>query len=223
MRQSCRCAIAVALFCLIGPLLACSQETDRKVQGGGIAAPGWQGKADRRGSTADSKLTAEGSALHIVTGPASVYWNPADSASGDYTVKATFREPKQTFGHPHPFGLFIGGSKLDTDQPTLLYCVAYRNGTYLVRLFSGGRVVTLADEESNAAIKSAGPGQEVVQEISWTVKGGRAECRINGAVVAGYDRAQIVGPGKLDSTDGVAGIRVAHNVDITVTGFGISQ
>lgn len=126
-------------------------------------------------------------------------------------------------GHPHPFGLFIGGSKLDTDQPTLLYCVAYRNGTYLVRMFSGGRVTTLADEESNSAIKSAGPDQPVVQEISWTVKGGRAECRINGAVVAGYDRSQIVGPGKLDSTDGVAGIRVAHNVDITVTGFGVSK
>ncbi len=222
MRQS-RCAIAVALICLVGPLLACSQEADRKVQGGGISAPGWQGKADRRGSTSDSKFTAEGNALHIVTGPASVYWNPADSATSDYTVKATFREPKQTYGHPHPFGLFIGGSKLDTDQPSLLYCVAYRNGTYLVRMFSGGRVLTLADEESNPAVKSAGPDQEVVQEITWSVKGGRAECRINGAVVAGYDRSQIVGPGKLDSTDGVAGIRVAHNVDITVTGFGISK
>lgn len=223
MRQSRRCTVPVILALLLIPLLACSQEADRKVQGGGISAPGWQGKADRRGSTADSKFTAEGNALHIATGPASVYWNPADTAQGDYTVKATFREPKQTYGHPHPFGLFIGGSKLDTDQPSLLYCVAYRNGTYLVRLFSGGRVATLADEESNPAVKSAGPDQPVVQEISWTVKGGRAECRINGAVVAGYDRSQIVGPGKLDSTDGVAGIRVAHNVDIMVTGFGISK
>jgi hypothetical protein len=30
----------------------------------------------------------------VTTGPAVAYWNPANKAAGDYTVKATFTEPK---------------------------------------------------------------------------------------------------------------------------------
>jgi hypothetical protein len=51
------------------------------------------------------------------------------------------------------------------------------------------------------------------------VKGDRAECVINGQAVAGYSKSEITGPGKLESTDGVYGLRVSHNVDVTVTGL----
>ena len=42
-------------------------------------------------------------------------------------------------------------------------------------------------------------------------------------MVAGYDKAAVVTAGKLKSTDGVYGIRFAHNTEATVTGFGISK
>ena len=32
--------------------------------------------------------------MHIISGPAVSYWKAGDKASGDYTVKATFTEPK---------------------------------------------------------------------------------------------------------------------------------
>ena len=40
----------------------------------------------------------------VTTGPAVTFWNPANKASGDYTVKATFTEPKymNLNNHPHP-------------------------------------------------------------------------------------------------------------------------
>jgi hypothetical protein len=53
---------------------------------------------------------------------------------------------------------------------------------------------------------AAAVGQPVTQEIMWRVKGGRAECSINGTVVAGYNKSEIVAAGKLQSTDGVFGI-----------------
>ena len=31
-----------------------------------------------------------------------------------------------SMSHPHPYGVFIGGNKLDTDTPTLLYCARLR-------------------------------------------------------------------------------------------------
>lgn len=201
-----------------------AQEADRKVAGGGITVKGWQGKVDaaaaKGGKTVnDSKFMEMGGGLHMQIGPAAVYWNPANTAKGDYTVKATFKESKVTSDHPHPYGLFIGGSKLDTDTPNVLYCVAYGSGEYLVRGFSEGKVMTVAKRAPAPSVNKAGADGGVTQEIAWTVKGDRAECSINGTVVAGFNKAEVVGPGKLEATDGVYGIRVSHNLDVMVTGL----
>jgi hypothetical protein len=211
-------------------LLGAQFDRDRVIPGGGIFVQGWTGKIDA-GSTRqgrvlnDAKFVQEGNALHITTGPATTFWNPADTASGDYTVKATFLEPKfmELNSHAHSYGIVIGGNNMGTDQMSYVYCVAYGDGNALVRGF-GPAVFTLLGTSPNAAVhKAAGVGQPVTQEIAWTVKGGRAECSINGSVVAGYDKAQLVGPGKLQSTDGVYGIRFTHNVEAIVTGFTMTK
>jgi hypothetical protein len=203
---------------------AFAQDADRKVAGGGITAKGWQGKIDPGKQTEgksinDSKFMEMGGGLHMQVGPAAVYWNPSNTAKGDYTVSATFKETKVTSDHPHPYGLFIGGSKLDTDTPNLLYCVAYGDGRALVRGFSGGKVITPMRAAPNAAVHKAGADGGVTQEIAWNVKGDKAECMVNGTVVASFAKADIVGPDKLESTDGIYGIRVSHNLDVMVTGL----
>ena len=43
------------------------------------------------------------------------------------------------------------------------------------------------------------------------------ECAINGTVVGSYDKASVVTDGKLKSTDGIYGIRFAHNTEGAVT------
>src|SRR4051794_35734557 len=92
-------------------------ETSRTVAGGGISAPGWTGKIDASEESSgqklnNAKLAQEGSALHVVTGPAVTYWNPANKATGNYTVKAAFNEPKYMSlnSHPHPYGIAIAGN-----------------------------------------------------------------------------------------------------------------
>jgi len=63
----------------------------------------------------------------------------------------------------------------------------------------------------------------VKQEIAMTVKGDKVSCSINNKVVATYDRSALVTTGKLKSTDGVYGIRFAHNTDAIVTGLKASK
>src|SRR5438874_2543935 len=205
-------------------------DRDRVIPGGGIFVQGWTGKIDassvRQGRMLnDSKFAQEGNALHVTAGPATTFWNPANTASGDYTVSATFLEPKfmELNSHPHSYGIFIGGNKLGTDAMTLVYCVAYGDGSALVRGFGPAVFTLLGTSPSPAVHKAAGVGQPVTQEIAWKVKGGRAECVINGTVLAGYDRAQLVGAGKLESTDGIYGLRFTHNVEAIVRGFGMSR
>src|SRR5207237_1391875 len=117
--------------------------------------------------------------------------------------------------------IFIGGHDLGTEQMSLVYCVAYGDGKALVRGF-GPAVFTLLNTSSNAAVhKAAAVGEPVSQEIAWNVKGNRAECAINGTVVDGYDKNQLVSADKLKSTDGVYGIRFTHNVEAVITGLSV--
>src|SRR5262245_9544399 len=223
-------AAASTMILAASTVIAAQFDRDRVIPGGGILVQGWTGKIDassvRQGRQLnDSKFVQEGNALHVTAGPATTFWNPANTASGDYTVKATFREPKfmELNSHPHSYGILIGGNKLGTDSMTLVYCVAYGDGQALVRGF-GPAVFTLLGTSANAAVhKAPGVGQPVTQDIVWKVKGGRAECSINGTVVAGYDRAQLVGAGKLESTDGVYGLRFTHNVEAIVSGFAMTK
>lgn len=211
------------------PAARAQQETDRKVEGGGVTVPGWTGKEDagnRQGLTVkDSKFAPEGTGFRLVTGPAGLYWSEANTATGDYSVKATFTEASQGYTHPHPYGVFIAGQALDSGAPTALYCAAYRNGTYIIRGFSAGTRFDVVGKPaaSDAVRKAASPDAEVVQEVGWNVRGDSLECVINGTPVWKGSKADVTGPGKLPSTDGAAGIRVSHNSDALVTGFDLTK
>ncbi len=224
-------ALAIAVF---APAIVNAQgsEVSRSIQGGGISVPGWTGKIDaneeKAGQTLNNaKLAKDGNELRVTTGPAVTYWNPANKATGNYTVKATFHEPKymNLNSHPHPYGIMIAGNDLGTPQQSYLYCAAYGNGNFIVRgmgpepfQMNGRR------GEANAAVhKAEGPGQPVTQEIALSVKGDRVECAINGTVVAGYDKSALVTSGKLKSTDGIYGLRFAHNTEVTVTGLSVTK
>lgn len=228
--------VALAVTVLASGAHARLQDPDRVVPGGGITGAGWQGNVIDAGalkqgrSITDSKFVAAGSTITINAGPAGIFWNPAHTATGDFTVKATFAETNylKHSNHPHPYGVFIGGTDLNTPKASLLYCSAYGNGTAIFRGFAptapngwfrlgGNRPV------ANDAIRKAGDDATVTQEIAINVRGGNVECVVNGTAVATHPVADVVGDGKLASIDGIAGIRVGHNLDVVVTGFGVTK
>ncbi|HEY0161353.1 MAG TPA: hypothetical protein VGB69_01630 [Edaphobacter sp.] len=220
--------------CLLATTLLHAQEgneTNRKITGGGISVKGWQGKVDasaeKAGESVDNaKLSAEGKTLHVTTGPAITYWNPKNVAKGDYTVSATFTEPKfmNLNTHPHPYGIVIAGNGLGTADQSYIYCAAYGNGAFIVRGFGPEPFQLNGRREENAAIhKAEGPGQPVTQEIAMQVKGDKVSCIINGTTVKTFEKSEVVTAGKLKSTDGVYGIRFAHNTDATVSNLKITK
>jgi hypothetical protein len=235
MRRTSIFALSLLALILV-PTAAFSQggqtETSRGVTGGGVSVPGWTGKIDAKeeaaGMTLNSaKLSKEGDTFHVITGPAVTYWNPANKASGDYTVKATFKEPKymNLNDHPHPYGIVIAGNDLGTDQQSYLYCAAYGNGNFIVRGFGPAPFQMNGPHGSgDAAVnKAAAVGEPVTQEIAISVRGDKVECSINNKVVASYDKSTLVTSGKLKSTDGVYGIRFAHNTEGFVSGLKLTK
>ena len=224
---------AVVAGLLLASSVAGAQDESRVVAGGGIKVPGWQGKIDpnearQGGKLEGAKLEKVGNDLRVTTGPALAYWNPSNVATGNYTVKATFTEEKYMSlnNHPHPYGLFIGGSDMGTDKQSYLYCMAYGNGKYIVRGFSGDTTFRLNSprgDEHAAINKASGVGASVTQEIALSVKGDKIECAINGQVVGTYDKSAAVGEKKLKSTDGIYGIRFGHNTDAVVKGLTLTK
>lgn len=226
MRSTRYLAAAAALVFVASPAQA--QDESRAVTDGGIFVQGWQGKIDareaERGMTLENaRFASEGSGFRVTTGPAVTYWNPANTASGSYTVRAHFRELEYMGlnNHPHPYGIVIAGNDLGTDQQSLLYCSAYGSGTFIVRGF-GPEPFQVSERRPTAhdAINQApGQGQPVEQEIAMRVTPDEVQCIINGTVVGSYPKSDVVGAGKLKSTDGVYGLRFGHNTEVIVTGL----
>ena len=228
------CAVSTALALFVPSVVAAQdQDASRVVKDGGISVPGWQGKIDpqevKAGQTLNNaKLApAASGALQVTTGPAVTYWSPKNVASGNYTVKATFTESNYMGlnDHPHPYGIVIAGNDMASDNQSYLYCSAYGNGSFIVRGFGpaafqmGGRRPTPHDSVN----KAIGKGASVTQEIAVSVDADSVDCSINGKVVASYPKAEVMGEGKLKSTDGVYGIRFAHNTDAVVTGLAVTK
>ena len=224
--------LSVAALSLVMVSTAGAQDGAIAAKDGGIKVAGWTGEIDAREKSAgmkveNSRLVKEGDAIHVTTGPQGAFWQSNAKASGNYTVKATFTEPKfmSLMNHPHPYGLFIGGNDMGTDKQSYLYCAAYGNGGFIVRGFGPApfQLNGPRGEKNDAVNKAAGKDQPVTQEIALSVKGDKVECSVNGKVVGSYDKSAVVGEGKLKSLDGVYGLRFGHNTEAVVTGLSMKK
>ena len=227
IRKLSAAALALAFVSTLG-----AQDAAIAVKDGGVKLAGWTGKIDATEETRGNKienslLTKSGDAIHVTTGPQGAFWDTKATASGNYTVSAKFTEPKfmNLMNHPHPYGLFIGGNDMGTANQTYFYCAAYGSGSFIARGF-GPRPFRLngGQGEANEAVhKAAGKDQPVTQDIAIKVSGDKVECIINGKTVGTYAKADVVGEGKLKSTDGVYGIRFGHNTEALVSGLKLTK
>src|SRR6266540_1623054 len=100
-----RVLVTVFALSLVAPLMA-------------QAPKGWKLRVDRSMSATDPDAAgnihfmAMGSTFHAINPQAAVYWNPANTASGNYTLKGTFTlvEPSN---HNNYYGIVFGGRNLD--------------------------------------------------------------------------------------------------------------
>src|SRR5690606_2682042 len=73
---------------------------------------GWRVRIDRSQNaqdpddTPDLKVATVGSGFQVTGGPAGTFWNPANTATGDYTLKANFTLVKPS-GHVNYYGLIF--------------------------------------------------------------------------------------------------------------------
>src|SRR5690349_14994528 len=112
---------------------------------------GWMLRVDRSTSAEDPdapgaiKLVQTGAGLHVTTPQAAVFWNPANTATGNYTLKGTFKLMKST-GYLEYYGLIFGGSNLEGAGQEYLYFVITDDGTWLVKRRAGASAQEVSEK-----------------------------------------------------------------------------
>ena len=210
---------SVLLLMLVARGGAAQADPTRAVAGAGIQVKGWQGRTDRaQDKIGDVRFVQMGTGYHLTGGPHAILWNSEHVATGEYTVKARMtKTPRSTSTHEESYGVFIGGYDLNGPKQNYLYCVVFGTGNVMVPHRDGGETHTLLGKTANAAASKMGE-RGATDEVAMWVKGGRVGCSVNGAEVFSAAAADMIGPGKLVSTDGAFGLRASHNLDIHIEG-----
>ena len=182
---------------------------------------GWRVRADRSTTASDPDAAGEikfvtmGKGFHATNPQAAVYWNPANTATGVYTVKGTFTQLKPS-EHPNYYGLMFGGSDLEGPKQSYLYFVVAQDGTWLVRRRNGAAVVEVVRAAHDAVKKLDGSGKST-NALEVRVQADDLAFVVNGTVVGTLPKTPDA------RTNGVYGIRVNHLLDVQVDGFAAAK
>jgi hypothetical protein len=184
---------------------------------------GWKMRVDRSASASDPdaagdiKFVVMGSGFHATNPQAAVYWNPANTASGSYTVKGAFTLMKPS-GHTNYYGLFLGGSGLEGAQQSYVYFVVAQNGTWLIKKRDGESTSTIAPKTPADAVTKPDASGKSTNALEVRVGADHVDFVVNGQVVHTEPKT-----GAMAKTDGIYGIRVNHLLEVHIDGFGVSK
>jgi hypothetical protein len=199
------------------PLAAQTHDPDLKVAGGGAFPKAWHVHTDRDKPTSDVKIVPMGAGFHITLGPAIVLWRDADRASGRYNVGATFTQTKNP-RNPEGYGLIIGGSHLGDVKNRYTYFLVRGDGTFLVkrRVVGDSTAKVTPDWVASDAVHKADSAGRATNELRIGVERGRVSFLVNGTEVYAGDSQRL-------DTQGLAGYRVNHNLDLRVSTLSIHK
>jgi hypothetical protein len=184
---------------------------------------GWLMRVDRSASASDPdapgpiKFVTMGAGFHATNPQAAVYWNPANTASGTYTLKGTFTLMKPS-GHTNYYGLVFGGSALEGADQAYLYFVVAQDGTWLLKSRNGSATPIVAPKTPSDAVKKPDDTGKSTNALEVRVGADKVDFVVNGVVVHSEPKT-----GAIAKTDGIYGIRVNHLLEVQVDGFGVSK
>jgi hypothetical protein len=184
---------------------------------------GWRVRVDRSTEASDPdasgaiKFVTMGAGFHATNPQAAVYWNPASTATGAYTLKGTFTLMRPS-GHVNYYGLVFGGSALEGAQQSYLYFVVAQNGTWLIKRRDGEATSNVAPKTPNDAVKKPEADGKSTNALEVRVGADKVDFVVNGTVVHSEPKT-----GALAKTDGIYGIRVNHLLEVQVDGLAVSK
>ena len=203
--------VSAAMFALIAviPLMAQSPQ-------------GWMVRVDRSMSASDPdaagaiKFVTMGTGFHATNPQAAVYWNPANTVTGNYSLKGTFTLLRPS-SHANYYGLVFGGSQLEGAAQNYVYFMVAQDGTWLIKRRDGAVTSDVAKAASDA-VKRPDATRKSTNALEVRVRADKIEYVVNGVTVHTTPKT-----GPTAKTDGIHGIRINHQLEVHVDGFAASK
>lgn len=184
-------------------------DNDRATGGGGVPA-GYVGRTDRDGvAISGANYASNGGKWEVTTGPAHIVYAARDSARGTYTASATF-DQLEAPRHPEAYGIFIGGKNLDQPTQQYTYFLVRGTGEYFVKVRDGAQTKGVVDWKASDAVPKADASGKASYHLVAQVGADSVRFLVNDKPVAVVARAGL-------PTDGIAGLRINHNLHVAVT------
>lgn len=177
------------------------------------APSGWEHRTDRP-STASLAFSMEGAGMRVTSGPAAVYWSGANVTKGPFTLEATFVQQRKP-SHPEAYGVVWGGENLMADNQSYYYLIVLGDGKYMVKHRAGPEVHELVPWTDHEAIMKEDASGKARNALKVESTAGGVKLYANGKLLRELPP---------DATgDGIAGIRVNHNLDVAIEGFRVGK
>ena len=188
---------------------AVNSDPDKNAGGGALPA-GYTARTDKAtAKIADAKYVADGNSWEVTTGPAHVVYAAKDIASGAYTASTTI-EQLQAPEHPEAYGIFIGGHDLDNDNQTYTYFLVRGTGELAVKVREGGNARDVLKWTPSADVPKADGSGKARYDLAVQVTNDAVRFMVNGKQAASVSKAGV-------PTDGIAGLRINHNLHLKVS------
>jgi hypothetical protein len=213
---------------------AAAHDPTNAIKGSGKLPDGWTARFDPPRPTAaipkleDVNVVTMGSGLHFTSGPAAIYYNAKDMGSGEYSVTATFSQRKSV--NHEAYGIFIGGKNLQDSTQSYTYFVIKpchsqcgKEGITLGEVLisqrsSNGRPVAIVPLRHDDAVVTDDPKDgHATNKMTIHVAKDAVHFILNDKLVAEVPKS------KIGNTDGQAGDRINHNIDVHVAWDGVKK
>jgi hypothetical protein len=189
------------------------------------APAGLQMRLDRSTSAADPDdvddvtVAPANEGFLVTTGPAAVVWNPANTASGNYTLRGTFTLQAPS-DHVNYYGLVFGGAELEGARQSYLYFLVAQNGNYIIKHRAGDATThEVVAGTPHDAVKVPDANGQSVNALEVRVGDSSIDFVVNDAVVHTAAKS-----GMTARTDGIWGVRINHRIPgVQVDGLGVTQ
>ncbi len=175
------CAFITLLTIAIAPLAA-------------QAPAGWRLRADQSTNAADPdapgpiKFVATPSGFHATNPQAAVFWHPSNTATGNYSLKASFTLVKPS-NHTNFYGLVFGGKELEGPGQSYVYFLVAQDGTWLLKRRMGNdKNDDIVPKTAHASVKKPDQSGTSTNVLEVRVLANSLEYVVNGTVVHNEDR-----------------------------------
>jgi hypothetical protein len=193
-----------------------NMDADKSAAGTGVPA-GYTGVTDHADAKiSDAKYTANGGRWEIQTGPAHITYAAKDSAKGQYQVSTTIEQLEKP-KHPEAYGVFLGGANLtDPAKQKYGYFVLRGTGEYLIKTREGENTTSVVGWTANPKLPKEDASGKATYKITVHVAPDTVHFIVNDNLVAAVPKSKF-------PTDGIAGLRVNHNLHVAATPLVISK